>query len=364
VVPIKIGYKYEFTHFQNQHLYLHLQINMSRVLKPIVLILKHKGALIMEMEVKIIADLKESDGLILNEITSLTGGFLNLKWKISTGKGQLLVKQYSNERFKREKLELIETRLQRQVILEKNGVPCPFLWQHKGRVIRFLDDRTAYMVQNFHSGKKENPSSITTTQMYSLGSACAIMHKAFSQLPAPSVKSLPIFGSYTMDLLLENFNSRMVKLLPNDHVEYRKALFALEPILNQLETDFFDKFPKGFTHEDFHSGNILFDGDFVSAIVDFDRNCYSYIWHDIGRAILSFALQDNTMNVEKVQAFHEGYSQHLPLTLTNIADALRLTWCIETPWWIQPKFFGECDETPSKFKDEMLWITKNWFNLV
>ena len=166
-----------------------------------------------------------------------------------------------------------------------------------------------------------------------------------------------------MDLLWDNFNSCMMKCSPDAHVEYRKALIALEPILNRLGTEFFDKFPKGFAHEDFHSGNILYDVDCVSAVIDFDRNCYSYIWHDIGRAILSFALEGNIMNVEKVYAFLEGYSQHSALTLPNIADALRLSWCIEIPWWIQPEFFGECNELPKRFKDEMLWLTKYWFEI-
>lgn len=315
------------------------------------------------MENSIIVDLKDSYGLTCNHITPVTGGLLNQKWKVSTEKGELLVKQYSTQRFRREQIEKIESALQRQIILEKNGVPCPFLWQYGGRVIRWLDDKTAYMVMDFRPGKTEKPDTLTITQMRSLGGACAVMHKAFSQLPAHSVKSLPVYGGYTMDLLWENFNSRMMKCSPDAHVEYRKALLALEPILKQLRTEFFDKLPKGFAHEDFHSGNILFDVDCVSAVIDFDRNCYSYIWHDIGRAILSFALEGNIMNTEKVCAFLEGYSQHSVLTLSNIADALRLSWCIEVPWWIQPEFFGECDEIPKRFKDEMLWLTKHWFEL-
>lgn len=315
------------------------------------------------MEDSIISDLKESYGITFNQITPVTGGWSNQKWKVSTEKGELLVKQYCTKRFRREQIERIESALQRQIILEKNGVACPFLWQCGDRVIRWLDDKTAYMVMDFRSGKTENPDTITVTQMYSLGSTCAVMHRAFSELPTHSVKSLPGFGGYTLDLLWENFNFRMMKCSPEAHVEYRKALLALEPILKQLNTEFFDKFPKGFAHEDFQPGNILFDVDCVSAVIDFDRNCFSYVWHDIGRAILSFALEDNIMNVEKVCAFLEGYSQHSALTLSNIADALRLSWCIEVPWWIQPEFFGECDEIPKRFKDEMLWLTEHWFEI-
>lgn len=188
------------------------------------------------MEDSIIVDLKESYGITFNQITPVTGVWLNQLWKISTDKGELLVKQYSTKRFHRRHIEEIESALLRQIILEKNGVRCPFLWQCGGRVIRWLDDKTAYMVMDFCSGKTETPDTITITQIRSLGSTCAVMHRAFSQLPEPSVKNLPHFGGYTMDLLWENFNSRITKCSPDTHVEYRKALLALEPILKQLNT--------------------------------------------------------------------------------------------------------------------------------
>lgn len=316
------------------------------------------------MENSIITDLKESYGIAcINNITPVTGGWLNQKWQVSTDRDQLLVKQYSTKRYRREQVERIESALQRQIILEKYGVPCPHIWQYEGRAIRLLNDETAYTVMNFCPGKTENADTITLTQMNSLGSACGLMHKAFSQLPVLPVKRLPVQGGYTMDLLWDNFNSRMMECSPDVHVEYRQALLALQPILQQLGADFFDKFAKGFAHEDLQSGNILFDVDCVSAVIDFDRNCYSYIRHDIGRAILSFALEGNIINTDKVRAFLEGYSQHSMLTLPDIAEALRLSWCIETPWWIRPERFGECDELPKRFKDEMLWLSEHWFEL-
>ncbi|MDF2923694.1 MAG: thrB 1 [Paenibacillaceae bacterium] len=316
------------------------------------------------MEDRIIADLKESYGITFSHSTPVTGGLLNLKWRISTDSGRdLLVKQYSAKRFNRERIESIESALQRQIILEECGVACPVLRQCGDRVIRWLDDQTAYMVMEFCPGRTETSDTVTIAQMRSLGSACAVMHRAFSRFPAPPVKSMPVSGGYTVDSLWENFNFRMTKDLPDADAAYRTALLALEPILRQLGDGFYDKFPTGFAHEDFHSGNILFDAGGVSAIVDFDRNCYSYMGHDIGRTVLSFALEEHTLNINKAGAFLEGYSRHLPLTKSDIADALRLTWCIETPWWIRPEFFGTCDEIPKRFKDEMLWLSEHWFEL-
>ncbi len=315
------------------------------------------------MENRIIADLKDSYGLTCNQIAPVTGGWLNQKWKVSTDRCELLVKQFSSKRFSRDKLKLVESALQRQIILEKNSVPCPYIWQCEGHAIRLPDNETAYMVMDFRSGKVESPDTITVMQMHSLGSACGLMHKAFSQLPVLSVKGFPISSRQLTDSLWANFHARMKECSSSTPIEYRKAVLAQEPILKQLTNEFFDKLPKGIAHEDFTSDNILFDADCVSAIIDFDRNQYSYIWHDIGRAILSFALKDNRMIIEKVYAFLEGYSRHIMLTLPNIADALRLSWCIEIPWWIQPEFFIENRGKALRFKDEMLWLTEHWFEL-
>lgn len=316
------------------------------------------------MNEKIVTDLKESYGITFDQMTPVSGGYLNLKWKIRTETGDLLVKQYSARRFNREKLEKVERALERQILLEKDGVFCPRLIKGGGRIIRHLDDEISYMVMEFCPGNTETPGTITTARMESLGGACALMHAAFSRLPQPTPKALPGFGGYSLDALWTHFQKGMEECPTDASFAYREALSALEPILKTLAPGFFDAFPMGYAHEDFQPGNILFAGDRVSAIVDFDRNCVSYLWHDIGRAILSFALEGDHLNGEKVRAFARGYSAYLPLTTENIADTLRLTWCIEVPWWIQPGFFLEsCDEIPARFRDEILWVARNWDEL-
>lgn len=315
------------------------------------------------MQSSMIADLKDSYGITCNQVTPVSGGWLNHKWKISTDKGELLIKQFSSKRYKRDKLKLVESALQRQIILGKYGVPCPFIHMCAGYAIRILDDEIAYMVMDFYPGKVESPDTITIMQMRSLGNACGLMHKAFSALPARFVEGYPLSSGKTIDALWANFHIRMRECSSDAPVEYRKAVLAQESILKQLTNGFFDKLPKGIGHEDFAADNILFHADGISAIVDFDRNHYSYIRHDIGRAILSFALKENKLDIKKIYAFMEGYSQHSELTMPDMADALRLSWCMEIPWWIQPEFFETNEEKVVRFKDEMLWLTEHWFEL-
>lgn len=312
---------------------------------------------------RILPDLKKSYGIHIIRVSPITGGWLNRKWRIETPEGEFLIKQFSNRRFHAVQLALIESALQRQMLLQERGVLCPEIQRCAGRAIRLLDDQTAYMVMEFCPGKVETPDTVTCAQMRSLGRACGQMHAAFLEVPVRGVSGFPTCGRRVIDALWDNFHARVRACTPEDPDEYRKALFASESVLKQLTCAFFDRLPKGIGHEDFSGDIMLFDGARLSAIVDFDRNCYSYFWHDIGRALLSFAWSTDGLNHARIQAFMEGYAAHGTLKLPAVADALRLAWCIETPWWIRPEFFGEAHAKVARFKDEMLWLTRNWSDL-
>jgi homoserine kinase type II len=320
-----------------------------------------RGATIMDE--RIVADLRESYGITFSRIEPVRGGYLNRKWRVSTEQGELLIKQYSPARYSGSRFDEMEDCLQRQILLHDSGVACPRLLTRDGRVIRRLADEIAYMVMEFCTGQTQNADETTPAQMRDLGSACAVMHKAFAALPPPADKALPRFGSFSPEALEAYITSGLRDCPDPAPPGYRPALLAVAQILDKLCPTLFSQSPQNYAHEDFQAGNILFNREGVSAIVDFDRNGYSYPWHDIGRAVLSFALEEQTLHTGKVRAFLEGYTRHLPLSPHNIADALRLTLCIETSWWIRPEYIVPCDEIPARFRDEILWLIARWEDL-
>lgn len=76
----------------------------------------------------IIQDLQAAFGIQICSFSTVSGGYLNKKWRVETDAGDLLVKQYSHERFSRRKLNEIEQALKRQMILFDAGIPCPRIW--------------------------------------------------------------------------------------------------------------------------------------------------------------------------------------------------------------------------------------------
>lgn len=315
------------------------------------------------MDTRILSDLHAAYDMTVYSMSPVTGGLLNLKWRMATNRGDFLLKQYSPQRFDHQKLEAIETGLHRQVFLAGMGIPCPTLLMYNGRMIRHLDGQTSYLVMSFCPGRIQGPNTITLRQMHSLGCACARLHGAFARLPAPADTSLPTRGGYGLDALWDAYQRRTDACGPQTPPAHQAALRAMGGILRQLDRSFFDRFPKGWAHEDFQPGNILFTTEGVSAIVDFDRNGYTYPWHDVGRALLSFAWDGQLLLPERVAAFVDGYAAHDALSQADVADALRLTWCIEMPWWNRPAFFGPCDAVPRRFLQEMLWLTRHWDEL-
>ena len=128
----------------------------------------------------------------------------------------------------------------------------------------------------------------------------------------------------------------------------------------------------GIGHEDFTPDNMLFSGNEVSAILDFDRSQYGYRLHDVGRAILSFALKDGKMDLKKAYAFLEGYGEWMAFGGSGragcsgdwlertLSDALMLTWCIEAPWWVKKGVFAGASVKPGRFLEEITWVGEWW----
>lgn len=315
------------------------------------------------MEQRILADLRQSYGIDCQRLTPIAGGWLNRLWRVSYGGQDLLVKHFSGQRYDARKLVDIEAALQRQTLLHAAGIPCPAILPCAGRAIRIMQDGAAYMVMAFSPGAPLQPEQLTLAQMRSLGSACGAMHAAFARLPVAGVKGYPLNHQATIGALDRVCAARGREDFARQPQAYRQAVLTAAAILPQLPAGFLARQPQGIAHEDFTSDNILFDAQGVAAIIDFDRNVYGYVRHDVGRAMLSFAWVEGQLRPDYARAFVQGYAQHLPLTLPDVADALRLAWCIEIPWWVQPDFFQGDRGKATRFRDEILWISDNWFAL-
>ena len=339
------------------------------------------------MEEAIRADLESSFGLHGDSVTPVSGGWMNRKWKLVCGEKAWLVKQFSRKRFSQKQLDWIEESMQRQIIAQREGVPCPRVLSFRGKVLRTLADGTTYMVMEFCPGVMVDHNTVTPDQMYSLGKACGQIHRTFSALPTQGVRGYPLDRKSVLHELREHYRTQMAECgkaaeeggpaglssdFSDSSAKFFRALERERRILEKLPADFFDRLETGIGHEDFTPDNMLFSGNEVSAILDFDRSQYGYRLHDVGRAILSFALKDGEMDLKKAYAFLEGYGEWMAFGESGragcsgdwlertLSDALMLTWCIEAPWWMKRGVFAGASVKPGRFLEEITWVGEWW----
>lgn len=315
------------------------------------------------MDEKLLIDLQTNYGLFPTNITPVSGGYMNKKWRIEHGGEAFLVKRYSHERFSKDKLNGISLALKRQMLLESKGIVCPHILPYRGEPLRFMDENTTYMVMTHCAGEIGDPQTVTAQQLHSLGVETGKLHAVFTTLPIHGVMGYPLPHDTPLNTLRAHQQQAMQKLPPDAPDAYKQALYAQAALINALSDDAFAKAPQGIAHEDYSADNMLFLPQKLSAILDFDRNRFSFLWHDIGRVLLSLALNGDVLNREGVRAFREGYNTFLSLSPADLVAALRLTWCIEVPWWVTPGCFTRNEKKPTRFLTEMLWLAAHWDEL-
>ena len=67
--------------------------------------------------------------------------------------------------------------------------------------------------------------------------------------------------------------------------------------------------PMGLIHGDLFYDNVLFKGDELQAIIDFEEACHHYLSYDIGMAILGQCLDGEKIQLDKAKEFISGYQQ-------------------------------------------------------
>lgn len=308
----------------------------------------------------IVDDLDKRLGIRVEDARPVSGGYLNEKWRARTNRGELLIKKFSGKRYPYRKLQGVRRALLWQNEVCARGIPCPEIITLQGEPIQRLFDGTAYAAMPFLLGEQTAPEAVTAAQMESLGEVCGRMHRAFSEIPVDGL-------SFQRESPLEKFRQDMRDirgaLVPGDISRYADAVGRAVDIAEGLTEAFF-RWPAGITHKDFAIDNILFVGDRVSAVLDFDTANYNFPHRDIGRALLSFTLNGDGFMPDRVRALMRGYAKAMgALSPRQMADAVRLIGYSELPTWFRPDLRLETRDKVVRFRWESIWLVEHWHDL-
>ncbi|TVY08929.1 phosphotransferase [Paenibacillus cremeus] len=295
-------------------------------------------------------------------------GLMNEKWIVESDKGRLFVKSYHPKRYKMHDLEFrekIETALQLQLLFYQSGGPCPEPVTLEGRCMHILPCGRYITVMTCCPGSMVPAGMIGEQQMYSLGRASAEMHVVWD-LAAASGSGAAVPPEELHWRLSHEEMKRTWEAgwdAARDASErVRNALRLQKSIIDSLGDDDLAPSTAGWSHLDLWADNLLFEGDALAAIVDFDRARYSFPTLDLGRAVLSGTLNEQGFRTGAVLAFIEGYRSVRSLPKGALLKAIKYVWCVESFWWIRPSL-ESFSVVPTRFAEEMIHIAEQWEQL-
>lgn len=293
----------------------------------------------------------------IQKFHSINRGWKNFKWMIETTQGQsFFVKEYCPDRYQG-KLDDVEQALAIQDQMRGKGVCCPKVYLlHDKKRIGNIRNQIFFSVMEVKEGKVIESGTASIDQMASLGNELGILHQKLQ-----TIHSREIFWHPSKDYILNCWKREYLRNQQKQQSKkIQQVLEAQRSILDKLDFSIFDTCKSGWTHWDFQMNNLLFLGEEVSAILDFDRMRYAYPELDVARVLLSAGLNEEGLGKEKVKAFLHTYKSHRPsFTQRDLGRAFLLIWTKETPWWFRADI-EEWGDIPRRFFKEICWIQQNW----
>lgn len=190
-------------------------------------------------------------------------------------------------------------------LLEKHKYPAPrikttvsgeALTKKKGKAVLIKPYIEGKVVRNLHESGIEQ-----------VGTALANLH----EIPAPDY--LPDQHMY----VVENYPKVIEQELDRNYKEWVEERYGnfLKNIPSRL--------PIGLVHGDLFYDNILFNGEKLKGILDFEAVCRIYKIFDLGMTTVGICTEDTEVKVDKVKALVKGY-QEVRLLEDGEKDSLQM----------------------------------------
>ena len=229
------------------------------------------------------------------DLQAILGGLANSNFKLTTTTGTFLLKVCDEKT-----IDELEIQIDALVHLRRYDYPTAYpVVQTNGSAI-LSTSKGHVVIYDFLRGCQPE---ITSDAMGQIAEVLARLHRI------PPVENLPPFpmGVSSMSGFFDEARGTAVANHP--FVSWLKSqLQKLIPLLNA-------NLPAGILHGDLFADNLLFDGDRLIGVIDFEELCYGEFLLDIGMTIVGCCYDDqNRLNHRWAQSFVESYDCLRPLT--------------------------------------------------
>jgi len=260
-------------------------------------------AVYTELNKAFLKELAEDYGL--GRVMSAAGipeGSINTNYVLEAAKGRFLlrVEEVKGENELKRELDLL-------TFLRKHSFPCPHPLQDRtGRLYRSLANKCV-SVFRYHEGRVLNPVKLKASQLESIGRTLGELHvvgKAYKK---------GIDNRFSFERIADLYLSVRARL-PN---YFRKILRTLDDEIEYLTRYLEGKLPKGVIHGDLFADNVLFRGEKLVAVLDFDAACRGKFIFDIATAVNALCFVKDSYSLDRFRWLLQGYESVRTLSLAE-----------------------------------------------
>jgi homoserine kinase type II len=229
-------------------------------------------------------------------------GSVNTHYLLETAKGKFLVKidEVKSEIEVKRELDLL-------LFLRKHGFPCPApLADRRGRHCRDWDGKLLSVYRNIE-GRLIAAEDLSSGQLENIGRVLADLH-LISKAYKKGVENR--FGFERVADVYGDVRSRLPSYL-------KKIVRTLDEEIEYLQSYLENKLPKGIIHGDLFSDNILFRGEKVVAVLDFEAAGRGKFIFDLATAVNALCFEDGRYALRRFEALIAGYEALRTLSLAE-----------------------------------------------
>lgn len=275
-------------------------------------------------------------GLPVTALVPLAGGYIHRVFQAQTPAGPVVAKVYQGEDWTPDRLVPV---LEAQALAQTCGHPVPAV--HRTRDGDWLAPVAGgwVAVMDLAPGRPLPAPELTPAMAHLLGGELARLHRTLAALPpdrAPFIPSQAEAEARCQRLLA----AATAAPNPDD------AAGALAAAAARLRLDILVEYPIDpslydgqvfqVIHGDFYPGNLLFAGERLSAILDWDFCGAGWRGVEVARAAVEVALTaEGGLDLGRVGAFLAGYQETLPLGQAERQGLFRL-WLNHLVWNLYP----------------------------
>jgi Ser/Thr protein kinase RdoA (MazF antagonist) len=253
-------------------------------------------------------------------------GIVQINVEVKTDKGKFVLRKYRTRTLEQVKYEIELLRH-----LDKKKYLSQLPYQTKDKKYYVLHKNKPAVLLNYIEGNHLDVKKLTNKQLAEISQLLGKYHNIVNN-----------FKPKFYDKRLNTDKKYILAQFPYVRKYAKKMKVDLEPSLKIVrdrlnEIEFPKILPKGSIHGDYHVGNMLFDKNKVSGILDFDDSNYSYLLFDVADLLDNFVFQ-NKFDFKKAKFMIKNYEKVRKLSSfekNSLFDALRFramlfaTWCME-----------------------------------